>query len=154
MALAKQDRSQTAGMSAPRLERPPVTRTGMLIRKPVAEVFRAFVDPEVTSKFWFTKSTGALEAGRHVKWEWEMYGSSTNVSVKQLDPNKRIVIEWDGYSGRTTVEWKFEPMESETTFVTISESGWNADGDTLVQYVNNATQGRWRGSRRCWSTAF
>ena len=27
----------------------------MLIRKPVAEVFEAFINPDITSKFWFTK---------------------------------------------------------------------------------------------------
>jgi uncharacterized protein YndB with AHSA1/START domain len=30
----------------------------MLIRRPVAEVFEAFVDPAVTTRFWFTKSEG------------------------------------------------------------------------------------------------
>ena len=28
----------------------------MLIRKPVSEVFQAFVDPEITSKFWLQKA--------------------------------------------------------------------------------------------------
>ncbi len=37
-----------------------VVKTEMLIRKPVAEVFEAFVDPEVTTKFWFAKSSGRL----------------------------------------------------------------------------------------------
>jgi len=27
----------------------------MLIRKPLDEVFEAFVDPTITTKFWFTK---------------------------------------------------------------------------------------------------
>lgn len=34
----------------------PVAKTGMLIRKPVAEVFEAFIDPNITTKFWFTRS--------------------------------------------------------------------------------------------------
>ncbi|WP_431211735.1 SRPBCC domain-containing protein [Puia sp. P3] len=48
----------------------PTGSTGMLIRRPVAEVFGAFVDPAVTTKFWFTKSTGRLEAGKEVVWTW------------------------------------------------------------------------------------
>jgi uncharacterized protein YndB with AHSA1/START domain len=40
------------------LRQAPVAKTGMLIRKPVAEVFEAFLDPDVTTKFWFTKSSG------------------------------------------------------------------------------------------------
>ena len=38
----------------------PVARTGMLIRKPAAEVCEAFVDPAVTSRFWFSKGSGPL----------------------------------------------------------------------------------------------
>jgi uncharacterized protein YndB with AHSA1/START domain len=34
--------------------------TGMLIRRPAAEVFEAFINPEVTTKFRFTDSTGPL----------------------------------------------------------------------------------------------
>ena len=48
----------------------PVVETQMLIRKPLAIVFEAFIDPEVTTKFWFTRSTGKLEAGKTVTWFW------------------------------------------------------------------------------------
>ncbi|MEV1167923.1 hypothetical protein [Nonomuraea sp. NPDC049784] len=37
----------------------------MLIRRPPAEVFQAFADPDVTTRFWFTKSTGKLTPGAH-----------------------------------------------------------------------------------------
>lgn len=40
----------------------------MLIRKPVEDVFEAFINPEVTTNFWFTKSTGKLEEGKTVTW--------------------------------------------------------------------------------------
>jgi uncharacterized protein YndB with AHSA1/START domain len=119
----------------------PVAKTGMLIRRPVAEVFAAFVEPEITTKFWFTKSSGRLEPGKQVKWEWQMYGASTAVLVKALEPNKRILVEWDGYTGRTNVEWKFAGLTAETTFVSITEWGWTGDRDELVEYVSNSTQG-------------
>src|SRR6266571_5094025 len=105
------------------LKQVPITKTGMLIRKPVADVFEAFVNPDITTKFWFTKSSGRLEAGTQVQWEWEMYGFSIPVDVKAVEPNKRIVIEWPGDSSPTTVEWKFAPQEDGTTFVSITHSG-------------------------------
>ena len=43
---------------------PLIAKAEMLIRKPVAEVFEAFVNPDITSKFWFTKGSGRLEAGK------------------------------------------------------------------------------------------
>src|SRR5262245_66174307 len=96
------------------LRQVPVTRTGMLIRKPVAEVFEAFVDPNITTKFWFTKSSGRLEAGKQVQWDWEMYGISIPVTVRSIETNRRIVIGWPGYMGPTTVEWLFQPLEDGT----------------------------------------
>jgi len=119
----------------------PVSKTGMLIRKPVAEVFEAFIDPEVTTKFWFTKSRGRLEDGKQVQWEWEMYNISIPVSVKAIEPNQRILIAWPGYTSLTSVEWIFTPQENGTTFVSIMESGFTGDGDELVKQVTDSTQG-------------
>lgn len=123
------------------LKQVPVTRTGMLIRKPSADVFEAFVNPDITTKFWFTKSSGRLEPGHQVQWDWEMYNISITVEPKIVEPNKRIVIEWPGYGGVTTVEWTFESLKDGTTFVRITESGFSGDGDELVTQVTNSTQG-------------
>jgi uncharacterized protein YndB with AHSA1/START domain len=118
----------------------PVMKTGMLVRRPAAEVFEAVVDPAVTTKFWFTRSTGRLEAGKQVQWFWDMYNVSAEVTVKAVEPGTRIVIEWPGYSGTTTVEWRFETL-ADGTFVHITESGFTGDGDSLVKQVADSTQG-------------
>ena len=123
------------------LKQVPVTRTGMLIRRPAADVFEAFVNPDITTKFWFTKSSGRLEAGRQVQWDWEMYNISIPVTAKAIELNKRILIEWPGYSGPTTVEWVFAPQEDGTTFVSITEAGFTGSGDELVKQVTDSTQG-------------
>ena len=104
----------------------------MLIRRPAAEVFEAFVDPAITTKFWFTKSTGRLEPGKHVTWTWEMYGVSTDVEVKSIELNKRIVLDWGNRGEMTTVEWVFTPYGDDKTYVTITNSGFQGDGDKVV----------------------
>jgi len=119
----------------------PVAKTGMLIRKPVADVFEAFVNPDITTKFWFTKSSGRLEAGKQIQWEWEMFGISVPVTVKSIVPFRRIVIQWPGPNGPTTVEWTFVPREDDTTFVSITNHGFTGDGDKLVEQVTDSTQG-------------
>jgi uncharacterized protein YndB with AHSA1/START domain len=48
----------------------PTDRALMLIRKPVTEVFEAFINSEITTKFWFTKSTDRLEEGKIIE-EWK-----------------------------------------------------------------------------------
>lgn len=124
-----------------RLTQAPVAKTEMLIRKPVAEVFEAFIDPAITSKFWFTKGSGRLEPGKQVQWDWEMYNASAQVDVKTVEQNKRILIEWPGYSGLTTVEWVFTPLSDDTTFVSITEAGFSGDGDEVVKQALDSTGG-------------
>lgn len=123
------------------LKQVPVAKTGMLIRSPIAEVFEAFINPDITTKFWFTKGSGRLEAGKQVQWEWEMYGISIPVTVKAVEPNKRILIEWPGHGGPTTVEWVFTPLEVGSTFVSITNTGFRGDGDELVKQATDSTQG-------------
>ena len=128
-------------MDSRQLTRPPAAKTAMLIRRPVAEVFEAFVDPAITSKFWFTHGSGRLEAGKQVRWDWEMYDVSIPVTAKTIETNRRIAIEWPGYSVPTEVEWSFAPQNDGTTFVTVSEAGWTGSADQLVKYVADSTQG-------------
>lgn len=87
----------------------------MLIRRPVAEVFAAFIDPAVTTRIWFTKSSGRLEPGKRVRWDWGMYGASVDVDVKAVERNRRILVEWGAYGAPTTVEWTFTARADGTT---------------------------------------
>jgi len=118
-----------------------IAKAEMLIRKPVAEVFEAFVDPAVTSKFWFTKGSSRLEAGKQVRWDWEMYGHSEQVTVKALEENMRILIEWSSGGTATTVEWVFTPRADNTTFVSITNAGFSGDGDEMVKQALESTEG-------------
>ncbi len=112
------------------LQNAPVVKTQMLIRKPVREVFEAFLDPAITTQFWFTKSSGRLEPGKQIRWDWEMYGVHAQVSVKAVEPNRRILIEWD--DPPCPVEWQFAPRADDTTLVTISNWGFHGSEDEVV----------------------
>jgi len=123
------------------LKQVPIAKTGMLIRRNVADVFEALISPEITTKFWFTKSSGRLETGRQIQWEWEMYNVSALVTVKAIEQDKRIVIEWPGYSGPSIVEWIFAPQKDGTTFVSITEAGFTGNGNELMKQLADSTQG-------------
>ena len=121
---------------------PPVAKAEMLIRKPVDQVFEAFVNPAITSRFWFTRGNARLEAGKEVRWDWEMYGFSVPVAVKAVEPNRRIVVEWAAGGERpTTIEWTFTALPDETTFVSIVNSGFRGGLDEVVQQALDATEG-------------
>jgi uncharacterized protein YndB with AHSA1/START domain len=117
----------------------PTVETQMLIRKPASQVFQAFIDPKITTNFWFTKSSGQLKEGKTVKWEWEMYGASTNVSVKKIIPGRLISTEWG--DPKTTVDYEFTPLTDETTYVVIKNYGFNVTGDELIQAIKDSTGG-------------
>lgn len=111
----------------------------MLIRKPAREVFEAFINPAITKNFWFTKGSAKLETGKTVVWEWEMYNVSTTVYVKEIIPNKKIAIEWDEL--KTMVDFNFQSVSADTTYVIIRNYGFQKEGDELLQIVKDATGG-------------
>jgi len=118
------------------LKNPPVARATMLIRRTVEEVFNAFVDPAVTTRFWFSRSSGPLIAGKTVTWYWDHYGVSGDVFVKALEANRRIEIEWP-----TPVEWLFTPRSDGTTFVSVTASGFTGTDDEKVAQALDSTEG-------------
>lgn len=110
----------------------------MLIRKPIQEVFEAFINPEITTNFWFTKSTGKLEEGKTITWEWEMYGAKSEVKVLQIIPNQLIKTEWGLFSNN--VDYEFKEMEK-GTLVIIKSYGYSEKGDELLSVINENTGG-------------
>jgi uncharacterized protein YndB with AHSA1/START domain len=119
----------------------PAAKAEMLIRKPVSEVFEAMVNPDITSKFWFTKGSGRLEEGKTIEWVWEMYDFKQSVYVHQIEQNNFISLTWSATNVKTTVEITFTPKNASSTFVSIIEKGWNADDGKLFQYLVGNTEG-------------
>jgi uncharacterized protein YndB with AHSA1/START domain len=117
----------------------PGVEAQMMIRKPVSTVFQAFIDPTITTQFWFTKSSGQLEAGKSVKWEWEMYGVSTNVLTKEIIPDKLISTVWG--DPETNVDYEFTAITDDTTYVVIKNYGFKEKGNELLQAIKDSTGG-------------
>lgn len=120
---------------------PPVAKAQLLIRKPVAQVFEALIDPTITSHFWFSKGSGRLETGKRIRWDWEMYGQHTEVDVKSIEKNKRILIEWNGPENPSSVEWTFEDKGDNTTFVLVKNWGFGGDANKVVAEALDSTGG-------------
>jgi len=118
------------------LTKPPVARATMLIRRPVDEVFAAFIDPAVTTRFWFSRSSGPLVPGEAVTWFWDHYGVCAEVAVRAIEKDRRIAIAWP-----TPVEWTFTPKGDEATFVSIVASGFEGSDDEKVAQALDSTEG-------------
>ena len=115
---------------------PPVARAEMLIRRPASQVYQAFVDPATTTRFWFTRSSGPLQQGSTITWDWDIYGVSADVEVVALEQDRRIAVRWP-----TPVEWVFAPRGAEATFVTITASGFTGTEQEQVAQAIDAMGG-------------
>lgn len=97
----------------------PVVGAQMLIRKPVEDVFEAMVNPGITSKFWFTKSSGWVESGKTLEWEWGQFGVKDTVDILEVKPNKYISLNWSIGELATIVEISFEEHSDQSTLVKV-----------------------------------
>lgn len=112
----------------------------MLIRKPARQVFEAFIDPEITKHFWFTKGSGKLEVGKKVTWTWEMYDVSSPAAATEIIQDKKISIEWG--EPATMVDFNFESMhDGASTYVYIVHYGFDKTGADLVEAIKDSTGG-------------
>jgi uncharacterized protein YndB with AHSA1/START domain len=125
------------------LTKSPSVDTGVLVRRSPHDVFEALADPSITTRFRYTKSSGRMEEGAELTWDWEMYGASGKVWVQEVEPDRRIRFLWEGYDPAhpTTVEFLFVPYENDATYLRITETDFSGDADTQVDRALESTGG-------------
>ena len=126
-----------------KLTRPITVSVGMLIRRKPHDVFEALADPRITTRFWYSKSSGRMVEGAKLVWEWEMYGAKGHVRVDNIESDRLIRFIWNGYDpfNPTTVEFNFSPHGDDTTYLVITETGFSGDADNQVARALDSTAG-------------
>lgn len=129
-------------METLQLTEQPTVQVGMLIRAKPETVFQALVDPAITTKIWFTRSSGRVVEGADLTWEWEMYGASSQAHVEKVEENSLVRFTWSGYDPEnpTTVEFQLSDREN-GTYLQVLESGFSGDGDAQVTHAIDSTGG-------------
>ena len=97
------------------------------IRKPVAEVFDAVVNPAKLTGYFLQTSSGPLAKGATVTWKFAEVDQTYDVVVGQVVKDERIAFDWpsDAPGGGTThVEMVFKVLDADNTMVQIREGGW------------------------------
>lgn len=113
-----------------------LARATMLIRRPVAEVFDAFIDPDKITKFWLESTTGPLAKGAQVRWRFMVPGATEAVTVTAFEDQRRISFDWsDGVS----VNMNFEEHGNLATRLAVEVAGFQ--NEHAVDEVVNATEG-------------
>jgi len=112
------------------------------IRKPVAEVFDAVVNPKKLSGYFTTGgSSGALVPGSTVTWDFADFPGAFPVHVREVVPERLIVLQWQAADGEydTTVRMEFEALDNRSTLIRISESGWKETQKGLDSSYGNCS---------------
>jgi len=97
-----------------------IAQASMLIRRPVAEVFDAFVSPDTITKFWLESTTGPLGKGAQVRWRFMVPGAAETVTVTAFEDQRRIAFDW---SDGNSVNMVFEALGSGTSRLAVEVTG-------------------------------
>ena len=123
-------------------------KAALKIQKPVHEVFEAIVDPSKMSNYFISKSTGRMEEGKTLTWQFPEFDMKFPVNIGAIEKDKYISFRWnDIEDGReTTVEIDLKQMD-DGTFVTITEK--ERDNDKKgIEWLKGNTQG-WANFLAC-----
>jgi uncharacterized protein YndB with AHSA1/START domain len=116
----------------------PIAKIELLIRRPAAEAYRAFIEPEMLTQFWLAKASQPLAPNARVRWEFLVPGAAATIDVRSMTENQQIVTAWDD---DTTIDFTFTAIEPELTSVRVTQMGFSGSPDEVVAKALDATQG-------------
>ena len=67
--------------------------------------------------------------------------SVSGVGNVSLFPRPAVVIAWGDDESTTTVAWLFTPRADGTTFVSVTNAGFQGDEGAIIRQVIDATEG-------------
>ena len=119
------------------------------IQKSAHEVFEAIVDPVKMSNYFIAKSTGRLEPGKTVTWQFPEFDLQFPVRVHETEPDNYISYSWNDFEDgtSTTVEITLKPVTADDTFITIIEKDRDND-ERGIKWLKGNTQG-WANFLAC-----
>ena len=124
-------------------------KVGLKMSKPEHEVFEAIVDPDKMSNYFISTSTGRMEEGATLTWQFPEFDMEFPVRVDKIKKDKYISYYWNDIEDgtETRVEITLKPMEDNTTIVSITEKGRNND-EKGIKWLKANTEG-WANFLAC-----
>ena len=123
-------------------------KTGIVILKPVHEVFEAIVDPVKMSVYFISKSTGRMEEGKKLIWKFPEMDMEFPVRVAKIEKDKYISYYWDDRDGKELfVGMTLSSKENNSTYVVITEKS-RANDEAGISWLKGNTEG-WANFLAC-----
>ena len=125
-----------------------IVKASLQIQKPVNEVFEAIVDPDKMSKYFISKSSGRMEEGKNLIWEFPEFNVKAPVRVGKIETGKYISYYWSDEDGKELlVEMTLSPGENNSTIISITESSMKYD-EAGIKWLSGNTEG-WANFLAC-----
>jgi uncharacterized protein YndB with AHSA1/START domain len=115
----------------------PVARVSMLMHASREAVLRAFVEPAWLTRFWLASSSGPLEVGVAVHWEFLVPGAAVETTLTRHDPERGLSWRW---SDGTTVDVELEHVDGAVA-VTLVNAGFGGARKEKLERALDATEG-------------
>lgn len=122
-------------------------KTAIQIQKPVYEVFEAIVDPVKMSNYFISKSSGKMEEGKQLRWQFPEFDLEFPVRVGKTEINKYISFYWEIDGIELLVEMTLTGRDDSSTVVTITEKSRNND-EAGIKWLTGNTAG-WANFLAC-----
>ena len=123
-------------------------KASLLIQKPAHEVFEAIVNPDKMSYYFISKSTGRMEEGKNLIWEFPEFDMEVPVRVGKIETDKYTSYYWSGVDGKELfVEMTLTPGNNISTIVSITENGMPND-EAGIRWLCGNTEG-WANFLAC-----
>ena len=123
-------------------------KVSLKILKPVHEVFEAIADPAQMTHYFISKSTGRIEEGNTLIWQFPEFDVTFPVRVDKVLNDEYISYFWDDMDGKETrVTITLKPVNNDETFVTITE-GSKENNEAGILWLQRNTEG-WANFLAC-----
>jgi uncharacterized protein YndB with AHSA1/START domain len=123
-------------------------KTSLKIQKPLREVFEGIADPVKMSNYFVSRSTGRIEAGKSLMWQFPESERQFPVRVDRVERDKYISWFWEDAIDKveTRVEISLLPMK-DGVFVTVTEKEREND-EAGIRWLAGNTAG-WANFLAC-----
>lgn len=113
-------------------------KVAMQIQKPIHQVFDAIIKPDRMSYYFISKSTGIMEEGSELVWNFPEFELDCPIRVGKIIKDEYISFYWLVDEIELLVEMTLTERENNTTLVTITEKSRDNDEKGLKWLSGNS----------------
>lgn len=95
----------------------------MQIQRPVHQVYEAIVNPNIMSNYFISKSSGLMEEGNELIWNFPEFDLDCPVRVGKMVKDEYVSFYWIVDDIELLVEMFLTSNDDNSTLVTIHEKG-------------------------------